>query len=113
MSLKPIPPRPGIPGDEERYKRDLEDMRRRPAAWGAKAQEAPITEVGCGYVAVPSSQFWLKPPPGTVIPSVVEVSPEVKLSPGDEDEGTSSLEPTPPAQPSKKPKRGRPRKKGV
>ena len=37
MGLSPIKPRPEIPGDEERYQRDLESVRLNPAAWGRYA----------------------------------------------------------------------------
>lgn len=34
MSLKPIPVRANVPGDQERYDRDVADMKVRPWAWG-------------------------------------------------------------------------------
>lgn len=41
MALSPIKPRPEIPGDEERYKRDIEHRKINPHKWGMGIQPKP------------------------------------------------------------------------
>ena len=36
MALSPIKPRPGVPGDQERYLRDLEHKRLNPIKWACQ-----------------------------------------------------------------------------
>lgn len=44
MSLKPIPIRPDIPGDAERYAKDMESFSKNPGVWGHRNEEKEIEQ---------------------------------------------------------------------